>query len=173
MVCFPVQDLKIVSAQLGREPKNVLKVAKRCSFGFPVVVESSPMLNGKPFPTIYWLTCPFLIKAISVLESDGGIPRYEEILSGSSELYGEHVDSHLRARKKAMELAGSAPAGVLKRLETCGMGGIKDLEHVKCLHMHTAYHLGGIENPIGKGVISELACTECDDALCSKYAEVD
>lgn len=170
MVRFPVQDLKIVSAQLGRVPKNVISVAKRCSFGYPVAVQSSPILDGKPFPTIYWLTCPFLIKKISSLESSGGIPKYEKLISDSPELYGEHLSSHRKAKEKAVELAGSdAPEGILKRLGRCGMGGIEDFSHVKCLHMHTAYQLGGIENPVGRGVVAEIGGLECEDGFCSKY----
>ncbi len=168
MMFISNEDMKIVSYQLGRTPKNVVRVVKRCSYGFPTVIESKSILEGKPFPTVYWLTCPFLRYAISQIESLGGISRFEGILSTSPEVYTKHVESHLKAKAKAVELADKN-VQVIENLKKRGMGGISDFKHVKCLHMHVAYHLGGIENPVGKMVLSELKDLECENGWCGKY----
>lgn len=163
------RDMRIVSYQLGRTPKNVVRVVKKCSYGFPVVIESKTILEGKPFPTAYWLTCPFLRYAISKIESFGGILKFENILSTYPELYAKHVKAHLKAKAKAIELADKN-VRVIESLKKRGMGGLSDFKHVKCLHMHVAYHLGGIENPVGKMVLSELGDLECESGLCKKYS---
>ena len=36
------------------------------------------MPSGEPFPTTYWLTCPEAGKAVSRLEADGWIARFNE-----------------------------------------------------------------------------------------------
>ncbi len=164
------EDLKIVSHQLERTPKNVMKIVYRCSYGFPVVIESKTVLEEKPFPTVYWLTCPFLRYAISKVESNGGVSRFENILLTSPEFYVEHVEAHLKARIKAIDLADEN-VQVIERLKKRGMGGISDFKHIKCLHMHVAYHLGGIENPVGKMVLKELKNLECENCLCEKIVK--
>ena len=59
----------IVEAQLGRELKNQFRVVKRCSWGYPQCIQSDLISNGKPFPTLFWLTCPFLYKEVSDIDS--------------------------------------------------------------------------------------------------------
>ena len=168
MVRISDKDLKLISAQLERFPKNVLEVSQRCSYGFPVVIKSKPILEGKPFPTIYWLSCPFLRYKISQLETEGYIPKYEKLLASSPRLLSLQVRAHLRAQKEAIELAGEK-GWIRERLSSGGMGGISNFSHIECLHLHVAYHLGGIENPVGKMVLEEIGKKECENALCKKY----
>src|SRR6185295_6090638 len=53
-----VDDLAVVAAQLGREPRAFRRVVVRCPFGRPAVTEQAPYTpEGEPFPTTYWLTC--------------------------------------------------------------------------------------------------------------------
>ncbi len=174
MVCVSNEDLKIISAQLERFPKNVLEVSRRCSYGFPVVVKSKPVLNGKPFPTIYWLTCPYLRYHISKLEAKGKIIEYERLLSSSQRLFELQIKAHLRAQSEAVELIKDVKDDewIVKRLKDGGMGGISDFSHLKCLHLQVAYHLGGIENPVGRLVLEEIGQLECENAWCKKYEEV-
>ena len=45
-------------------------VVARCSHGHPLVIRNAPYdHHGNPFPTLYWLTCPDTVKAVSTLES--------------------------------------------------------------------------------------------------------
>jgi len=67
-----------VAAQLGREPLIPFTVVARCATGHPLVIRNRPVDDqGHPFPTLYWLTCPETVKAVSALESDGWIKRLE------------------------------------------------------------------------------------------------
>jgi hypothetical protein len=162
------EDIEIIYHQIKRRPKNVLNVVRYCNYGFPVVVKAFPILDGKPFPTLYWLTCPFLVGKISSIESDKGILKYEKLLEESSDLYDEHVKANLKARKIIFELIEKSDRIAMK-FEESGFGGIKNFKHLKCLHLHVAYHLGGIENPVGRLVLSELGDEECSDGKCKKW----
>lgn len=160
-----LRDFATITSQLKRIPKNAIEVVKRCSYGFPVVIKSFPISDGKPFPTLYWLTCPFMRAEISKIESNGGIRRYESFIS-SGELFHSHVQAHLLANRQVMNLVDDD----MKHFFTGGMGGIRDFRHVKCLHMHVAYHLGGIENPVGAGVLSEIKM-ECESGICNVWRD--
>ncbi len=76
------QDLDVVAAQLGREPRGVQGVAHRCPCGSPDVVQTAPRLpDGTPFPTTFYATCPRLTGAISTLESEGEMKHFEACLA--------------------------------------------------------------------------------------------
>jgi hypothetical protein len=46
-------------------------------FGVPQVIACSPLRDGKPFPTTFWLTCPHLVRLCGVLESEGAVTELE------------------------------------------------------------------------------------------------
>ncbi len=161
------KELEIITRQIKRTPENAITVVKYCSYGFPMVIESFPILNGKPFPTLYWLTCPFLRNEISKMESDGWIKRYEETIAKSSEFLNSQIKAHELAKKNVMDLLQD---DVLRMKFIGGMGGTRNFKHVKCLHMHVAYHLGGIENPIGKSVLSKINRLECKNGICLEWS---
>jgi hypothetical protein len=72
-------DLKVVGEQLGREPTTPFTVVARCPDGQPLVIRNRPIdAEGRPFPTLFWLTCPVAVKAISRVESSGAIARFNE-----------------------------------------------------------------------------------------------
>ena len=65
-------DVRAVTRQLGRVPRGLLTVAHRCPCGLPDVIETAPRLpDGTPFPTLYYLTCPRAVAAVSRLEARG------------------------------------------------------------------------------------------------------
>ncbi|MDI6892316.1 MAG: DUF501 domain-containing protein [Actinomycetota bacterium] len=61
------KDFKVVGNQLGRRPRDLLAVVKRCYKNRPKVIATSPILeDGSPFPTVFWLTCPVLVKKVAL-----------------------------------------------------------------------------------------------------------
>ena len=69
-----VTDEAVVERQLGRPPRALRRVAHRCPCGLPDVVETAPRLpDGTPFPTLYYLTCPRAVAAVSRLEAAGAM----------------------------------------------------------------------------------------------------
>lgn len=127
-------------------------MARRCHLGVPMVIENHPRLeDGSPFPTLYWLTCPVLIKRASRLESEGWMEQLNERLSSDAPLQQRLHDAiriYKEARDRHEELdPAPAPPG----------GGP---ERVKCLHSHTAHHLVS-PNPVGALVLSQAGFPDC------------
>jgi uncharacterized protein len=137
-------DLSAVTCQLGRPPRP-FHVAARCPFGLPSVIENERARN---MPTSFWVTCPSLDKAISRLESTGGV-------RAASEQLGEGTVGEIHAQHLARY--GTRVAGV---------GGPGD--HVKCLHAFTALHLSGaIPNRVAEWTLERLEKPYPEDVCCT------
>jgi hypothetical protein len=170
-----VEDLSAVARQIGRAPRGVDGVARRCRFGRPQVVLVHPVVDGDPFPTLFWLTCPHLRRAVSALESDGWVARLEDAVRGDDRLRAELEQAHrayidLRSARLSLEdRATLAERGTLRSLLEKGIGGTADLGRIKCLHVHVAHALAGGGNPIGRIVLADLEAAECDpeNTICS------
>jgi exopolyphosphatase / guanosine-5'-triphosphate,3'-diphosphate pyrophosphatase len=131
-------DLEAVRQQLGREPTTPFSVVARCTGGHPLVIRNRPRdARGDPFPTIYWLTCPVAVKAVSRLESDGWIARI-----GDDPAIGAGLEEAHRAY--AAERGEMVPGAE----EWGGVGGTR--RGIKCLHAHYAYHLAGGDDIVGR-----------------------
>src|SRR5260370_40781915 len=66
----------------GRPPRGRWKVARRCACGLPQVIETERHLDdGTPFPTLWWLTCRSLSRAVGRLEARGWMAAFNERLA--------------------------------------------------------------------------------------------
>ena len=103
-----MEDRAVVERQLGRPPRAFHRVVVRCPFGMPAVTEQTPYDDAdEPFPTTYYVTCPFLVAAISRLEAAGGVERWSERVATDPEL----AESLQRARRVSSATCGeSSPA---------------------------------------------------------------
>ncbi|WP_448375124.1 DUF501 domain-containing protein [Fervidobacterium sp.] len=169
MECISDKDLSIISFQLERKIDNAICVLKRCSYGFPVVILSYPIRDGKPFPTIHYLTCPYLRKEVSKLEERGFIRKYEEIIENSPELKARLVSAHDDVVQKRISLLKPADIVWKDMLLSVGSGGIRDRSTIKCLHLHLADFLAGIDNPAGEMVYNQIEKKECIDGICAGF----
>ena len=131
-------DLEAVRQQLGREPTTPFSVVARCTGGHPLVIRNRPLdAEGKPFPTIYWLTCPDAVRGVSRVESDGWIAR----LGDDPAIAALVAEAHRAyATERGEILPGSEEWG--------GVGGTR--RGIKCLHAHYAYHLAGGDDAVGR-----------------------
>jgi exopolyphosphatase / guanosine-5'-triphosphate,3'-diphosphate pyrophosphatase len=131
-------DLEAVRRQLGREPTTPFSVVARCTGGHPLVIRNRPLdAGGHPFPTIYWLTCPDAVKAVSRLESDGWIAR----LGDDPTIAAAVAEAHRAyATERGEVLPGAEEWG--------GVGGTR--QGIKCLHAHYAFHLAGGDDVVGR-----------------------
>jgi exopolyphosphatase / guanosine-5'-triphosphate,3'-diphosphate pyrophosphatase len=128
-------DLESVREQLGREPTTPFSVVARCSPGHPLVIRNHPLdAEGRPFPTLYWLTCPEADRRVAALESEGWIDRLE--VEFAWKLQGVHREY---AEDRARDVSEAASWG--------GVGGTR--VGVKCLHAHYANHIAGADDPVG------------------------
>jgi hypothetical protein len=150
-----VDDLGIVSWQLGRPADPFRRVARRCPYGYPAVTEQPPVTPaGRPFPTTYYLTCPWLVAAVSRLEAGGGVARYRDAAAEDPEL-------------GASLAAGDAEQRRLRPELDVGIGGTREPGAVKCLHAHAAFALARPGYAFGERILDEAGETWCPDERCA------
>ncbi|MGZ4154874.1 MAG: DUF501 domain-containing protein [Actinomycetota bacterium] len=141
-------DLLLVAAQLGREPTTPFTVVARCPGGHPLVIRNRPFdAEGRPFPTLFWLTCADAVRAVSRLESEGSIARLNERAE-----HDEDFSAALERAHRAYAVERARDAGDVQ-IEG-GVGGTR--RGIKCLHAHYANHLGGGEDPVGAWVAERV-----------------
>jgi hypothetical protein len=142
-------DDAVVERQLGRPPWAVRRVAHRCPCGLPDVVETAPRLSdGTPFPTLYYLTCPRAVAAVSRLEAAGAMREMQQRLASDAALRRAYLAAdrdYLERRDEAARAAGVEPLPP----GTQSAGGMPD--RVKCLHALAAHELAVPgANPLGR-----------------------
>ena len=169
-------DERIITSQIGRDARGVIGIPRRCVYGYPQVATVYPLLDGKPFPTLYWLTCPLLHREIAALEADGMIGQIEQEIAASPELSEQVTRAHrsyIEERRHLLprqDLAYLEENGMLPALMERGIGGIADFTRIKCLHLHVAHALVA-QNPVGKIVLDRLEQRECpsDSVICASF----
>ena len=137
-------DEEIVARQLGRRPRAFRRVAVRCPFGKPAVTEQEPFdADGRPFPTQYYVSCPFLVAAISRLEAAGGVDRWSRAAASDAELAASLTAAQAEQRRLRPEL-------------DAGIGGSTRAGSLKCLHAHAAFALARPGYELGDRILAEL-----------------
>ena len=149
-------SIKIIETLIGREISNCIEVVKTCPYGIPQVIKSYPLKDNKPFPTLYWLVCPYLCEEVAKLESKGMITYFEELIEKNSEFKKKMFMAHCTEIRVRLEILGEAitdlSPSMQSKMRNTGIGGITDFSKVKCLHLHLASFLGGQDNPVGAEV---------------------
>lgn len=137
-------DERIVEQQLGRKPRAFKRVAVRCPFGKPAVTEQLPFdEDGKPFPTQFYVTCRYLVAAISRLEADGGVERWSRAAHDDETLARSLAEAQAEQRRLRPEL-------------DAGIGGSTRSGSLKCLHAHAAFALARPGYELGERILGEL-----------------
>ena len=154
-----MDDGRVVSWQLGRPARPFRRVAVRCPHGYPAVTEQAPFgADGKPFPTTYYLTCPWLVAAIARLEAEGGVERWSEAAKADPVLR----ESLARADREQRELRPELDVGI---------GGTRSPGNLKCLHAHAAFALARPGYELGERILAEVDERWCPDARCAQAHE--
>ncbi len=174
MESISLDDRGVIERQIGRSARGVAGIPVRCSYGYPQVIRVQPLIDREPFPTLYWLTCPYLAKEIDRLEADGWVGRLERRMNEDPQLGTEMAQAHARyiVERTAMltdtEHIELESSGMRRSLLEKGIGGIADRRRLKCLHLHVAHHLAS-GNPIGAIVCAMLPSSECEseEVICS------
>ncbi len=118
-----------------------------------MAIENAPrMPDGSPFPTLFWLTCPVLLRRASELESKGRMSELSDRLGrdGSFRSRLQEAIERYRARRdrhERIEESGAPPGG--------------GPERVKCLHAHLAQELSDPPNPVGALVLADAGWPDC------------
>ena len=165
-------DLVVVAGQLGRPPHPISRVACRCPFGLPAVVEDVPCdERGKPFPTLFYATCPTLVAAVGRLESEGGVRRLQGRLDEEPALQASLAAALRYTHRRRRELARAAGCHMADGGASLlsGLGGEREPRVVKCLHVHAAHALARPGYLPGEAVLEEAGDPWCDDARCRSF----
>ena len=139
-----MDDEAIVERQLGRPPRAFRRVAVRCPFGKPAVTEQNAFdEDGRPFPTQFYVTCRYLVAAISRLEAAGGVDRWTRAAREDGALGASLEAAQEEQRRLRLEL-------------DAGIGGSTRDGSLKCLHAHAAFALARPGYELGDRILAEL-----------------
>lgn len=155
------------------DPSLILGAGSRCRFGGVRVLVCAPLAGLRPFPTTFWLLCPWLVRRAGAIEAEGGVRRFETWLEGRAPrewrpYNREHQILRLQLMRPAeRDLLRRFRPGVWDRLRTAGVGGIRygDEIRVKCLHLQTASWLALSRHPGGRWLRDEGLGEDCGGAL--------
>ena len=152
------QDIRVLSAQLGRPVRDVIEIPARCVCGNPLVAATAPRLsNGSPFPTVFYLAHPAITAAASRLEAGGLMYEMTDALAADTELANRYTLAHenyLAERERIRLISGTDEVPEIENISAGGMP-----TRVKCLHAVIGHTLAvgcGI-NPMGDWGLDEIA----------------
>ncbi len=140
-------DYQAVGQLLGRKPRGLQEIAVRDRETNPVVIRVAPLVDDKPFPTLFWLVDKRLSYALDQLEAGGFIAQLQTRVDESEDYQARLVDDHqayIRLRQSYIsdaERLRVETLGFSKVFEQRGIGGIADFGRIRCLHTYYAAHL--------------------------------
>jgi len=162
-------DRAVVARQIGREPRAFGRVAVRCPFGRPAVTEQSPYdPEGEPFPTTYYVTCRWLVTAISRLEAAGGVERWTAAAAADPVLADSLAAAHEESRRIRRRLAAGETGRDDGASIDLGVGGAGRTGSLKCLHAHAGFALARPGYELGARIVAELEPLWPPDRCCSE-----
>jgi uncharacterized protein len=134
-------------------------VAARCAYGYPAVTEQAPFGDdGEPFPTTFYLTCPWLVAAVSRIEAAGGVDRFSKAVESDPVLAESLAQADAEQRRLRPELS-------------LGIAGTRTRENLKCLHAHVAFALARPTYELGERILEEVGERWCPDMRCKRALE--
>lgn len=160
------RQLDIITEQLGRRPRGIAAIAAVDHHGTPLVLRMAPLVDGRPFPTLYWLSSERLKVEISHIEAVGVIKQLEARLQNDPDFLEAYHQSHRDYIETRRHFMTDAQREQIQRLgyasvfKTRGIGGIGNWDQVRCLHTQYAHHLCG-HNVIGQWLDAEYGIADC------------
>ena len=136
-----------VTERLGREPRGFCDVSAFNSQGKPAVIRVSSVVDGKPFPTLFWLIDADISLKIDRLEAAGWIAKLQRDVDISATLQEQMAlahEAHKRLRETFLSEAERTlltDRGMMSALADRGIGGIKEPNRIRCLHTWYAAHM--------------------------------
>ncbi|MGB0732818.1 MAG: DUF501 domain-containing protein [Pontibacterium sp.] len=164
------EQLAIIEQQLGRKPRGIIGVAAATDAGIPLSLKMQPLVEDKPFPTLYWLCSKDIYQAIAALETAGLVKTLEARIEQDEALKSGHLAD--QARYRDLRWAATTDAqrariselGFTELFNNYGIGGIAQWDKIRCLHMQYAYHLAE-GSTLGRLLDQEYGLSEISPAL--------
>ena len=159
------QWYNFVTERLGREPRGFCDVSAFNDNGQPAVIRVSSVVDGKPFPTMFWLIDAEISLKIDRLEAAGWIAKLQQMVNESSAIKLEMKKAHDAHNKSRDGFLGNEERmllnsrGMMSALSDRGIGGIQEPDRIRCLHTWYAAHM--VEsNCVGVAVDQLMAGSE-------------
>lgn len=136
-----------ITTRLGREPRGLREIAAFNDRGEPAVIRVASVVDGAPFPTLYWLIDPTLCLALDRLEAGGAIARLQALVDQSEDLQQSMRLDHERHQRVREAFVSAADRQFLEEkdlwpaLNHRGIGGIADFTRIRCLHTWYGAHM--------------------------------
>ena len=146
---------QLVEERLGRAPRGLRAVAVSDGEGNPVVIRVASIVDGRPFPTLFWLIDPAINLRIDREEAGGTIAGLQRLIDGDESLREQMAEdhrAHIALRDSYLtpeDRSAIARGGFEDALSGRGIGGIADPARIRCLHTWYAAHLV-VPNAIGR-----------------------
>ncbi len=112
-----------------------------------MVIRVASLVDGAPFPNLFWLIDAALVYRIDCDEAGGLIHRLQKQVDADPGLQGSMLSdhrAHIKLRNCYMSQAIKAQlcaANYYPVLQQRGIGGIADFGRIRCLHTWYAAHL--------------------------------
>ena len=182
---YDINDLNVIKWQLNTDCVKMTGIVRKCIYGYPSIILLNPVdcgvvsirkkLNFMALSNPLWLTCPFLNKKIHEFESCGYIKKITELIRSDRSLTDLMKNAHanyyyLRKNLYSREFGEISSIEFNNKILNSGIGGIKDIENIKCLHQHYSHFQICDDNVAGRVIHNLLNginyCRErlCDDA---------
>lgn len=162
---LPQTTRAAVAKLLGREPRGLRAVPVLNDAGEPSVIRVGSLVDGKPFPTLFWLVDAELCYRIDTAEASGLIQRLQQQVDDAPELLAamsaDHK-AHIALRNRHIgdqEKSELQSLGFYDVLQSRGIGGIADFGRIRCLHTWYGAHLVQ-KNTIGSLLDAHWAASE-------------
>ncbi len=168
-------DRVVIKNQISAEKVDTYSIPVRCQFGFPVLViqkiNCSGEVNNTNLANPIWLTCPYLNEKIHALEGEGYISkitsfmRHDRIMM--THMHDAHAEFYFFRKELYNRQFNSAYPEHLTDRFNLGIGGIHDIQHIKCLHLHFGHYLICKKNKAGFMTKLLLNKIHCDNGRCT------
>jgi hypothetical protein len=151
-ISFSEDDRKIIKWQLGCRDVRLGGIVERCTHGYPRIMLLDPVADGnngrrvnyESISNLMWLTCPFLNDLIHVIESKGYITRLRDFINCDvamrSKMTNSHASFYYMRKRIYREYFGQDIPDEDSDNFNSGIGGIRDIYSLKCLHIHFCYY---------------------------------
>ena len=155
----------IIAEQLGRTPRGIVQITALSPNGIPLALQMRSLIDNQPFPTLYWLSSKTLHKAIGQIETQGWVKTIEQRIEDDEALrhaFFKNQQDYVASRWQKMlpeDKTRIEKLGFTELFNRYGIGGIKQWDKVRCLHMQYAHHLSE-SNVIGALMDEEFQLNE-------------
>ena len=177
---YTESDLITIERQLGSSNLFIKAIIGRCRYGHPKVVlldpcineNNSGKLNHQALSNLMWLTCPYLNSKIHNLENDGYIRKISDFINNDnacqSFMKAAHANFYFLRNYIYSRYVKNLSDDMPMDLFTRGIGGIRELDTIKCLHVHFCHY--SVYKYNAAGYMTYLLLdrkVDCDDEMCA------